>query len=54
MSNESEVTLNLGTDDNSQFGEKLDELRTYAIAALIPLLWGEPVLKSSERVAPFT
>jgi len=35
MSNESEVTLNLGTDDNSQFGEKLDELRTYAIAALI-------------------
>jgi hypothetical protein len=40
MSNESEVTLNLGTDDNSQFGEELDELRTYAIAPLIPLLWG--------------
>jgi hypothetical protein len=54
MSNESEVTLNLGTDDNSQFGEKLDELRTYAIAPLTPLLWGEPVLKSSEGVAPFT
>ena len=40
MSNESEVTLNLGTDDHSQFGEKLDELRTYAIAALIPFALG--------------
>ncbi len=40
MSNESEVTLNLGTDDNSRFGEELDELRTYAIAPLTPLLWG--------------